>query len=69
MSNVELEFNTDRAGSISKGCAAYLQGKLAYLKWPKEWFGTDSLRDMISEKLHEITHQQSYYSLNKCVLL
>jgi hypothetical protein len=46
MSNVELEFFTDSAGSIGKGCAAYLQGKLAYLKWPKEWSGTDILRDM-----------------------
>jgi hypothetical protein len=46
MSNVELELYTDSAGGIGKGCAAYLQGKWAYLKWPKEWSGTDILRDM-----------------------
>ena len=39
MSNVELELYTDSAGGIGKGCAAYL-------KWPKEWSGTDILRDI-----------------------
>jgi hypothetical protein len=48
MSNVELELYTDSAGGIGKGCAAYLQGKWAYLKWPKEWSGTDILRDDLS---------------------
>ena len=31
---------------IGNGCAAYLQGNWAYLKWPKEWSETDILRDM-----------------------
>jgi hypothetical protein len=35
MSNCELELYTDSVGDICKGCAAYLQGKWAYLKWPK----------------------------------
>jgi hypothetical protein len=46
MSNVELELYTDSAGGIGNGSAAYLQGNWAYLKWPKEWSGTDILRDM-----------------------
>ena len=32
MSNVKLELYTDSARGIGKGCAAYLQGKWAYLK-------------------------------------
>ena len=32
MSNVKLELYTDNARGIGKGCAAYLQGKWAYLK-------------------------------------
>ena len=48
MSNVELELYAYSAGAIGKGCAAYLQGKWAYLKWPKEWSGNDILRDDLS---------------------
>ena len=46
MSFVGLEIHTDSAVGIGRRCAAYLQGTLAYLKWPKEWTGTDILRYM-----------------------
>jgi hypothetical protein len=41
MSYVELELDTDSAGGFGKGCAAYLQGRWPYLKWSKQWYGTD----------------------------
>lgn len=46
VTNEQLNLYTDSTGNAELGCGVYYKGHWAYLAWPKEWKGTEIMRDM-----------------------